>query len=132
MKTKNNRKGFTIVELVIVIAVIAILAAVLIPTFGNIIEKANNSKLLQQLKNEYTEYTVTVDAEDIEEDIVIKIGDNYYEIEDGAPKTNDDGQFDTVAEADAAERGYWDGDNNVWKSNTATGEDTNTDEEPTA
>lgn len=30
---KKNKKGFTIVELVIVIAVIGILAAVLIPTF---------------------------------------------------------------------------------------------------
>lgn len=38
---KNTRKGFTITELVIVIAVIAILAAVLIPTFSNLIKKAN-------------------------------------------------------------------------------------------
>ena len=41
---KNTRKkGFTIVELVIVIAIIAILAAVLIPTFSNIIKKSNLS-----------------------------------------------------------------------------------------
>ena len=37
----TNKKGFTVVELVIVIAVIAILAAVLIPTFAGIIHKAN-------------------------------------------------------------------------------------------
>ena len=43
-KTNNKqRKGFTIVELVIVIAVIAILAGVMIPTFGGIIETANRS-----------------------------------------------------------------------------------------
>ncbi len=43
-KVKNtNKKGFTIVELVIVIAVVAILAAVLIPTFAGIIEQANLS-----------------------------------------------------------------------------------------
>ena len=36
-----KKKGFTIVELVIVIAVIAILAAVLIPTFSSVIDKAN-------------------------------------------------------------------------------------------
>lgn len=45
-KTKTNtarRKGFTIVELVIVIAVIAILAAVLIPTFSSLIRKSNLS-----------------------------------------------------------------------------------------
>jgi len=38
---KNNKRAFTIVELVIVIAVIGILAAVLIPTFSSLIEKAN-------------------------------------------------------------------------------------------
>ena len=37
----TNKKGFTIVELVIVVAVIAILAAVLIPTFSGIIKQAN-------------------------------------------------------------------------------------------
>lgn len=37
----SKKRGFTIIELVIVIAVIAILAAVLIPTFANIIQKAN-------------------------------------------------------------------------------------------
>ena len=50
---KLNKKGFTIVELVIVIAVIAILAAVLIPTFSNVVEKANQSKALQEVKNAY-------------------------------------------------------------------------------
>ena len=43
MINKKRRLGFTIVELVIVIAVIAILAAVLIPTFTNLVKKANMS-----------------------------------------------------------------------------------------
>ena len=47
---KLNKKGFTIVELVIVIAVIAILAAVLIPTFNSVIQKANESSALQTAK----------------------------------------------------------------------------------
>ncbi len=47
---KSNRKGFTIVELVIVIAVIAILAAVLIPTFTNLIKKANESSDVQAVR----------------------------------------------------------------------------------
>ena len=51
MIKRNNKKGFTIVELVIVIAVIAILAAVLIPTFSGIIKKANISKDTQLAKN---------------------------------------------------------------------------------
>ena len=45
---RNNKKGFTIVELVIVIAVIAILAGVLIPTFAGIITKAQDSAALQE------------------------------------------------------------------------------------
>ena len=43
MNRLRQRKAFTIVEMVIVIAVIAILATVLIPTFGNIIQKAHVS-----------------------------------------------------------------------------------------
>jgi len=40
---KRNVKAFTVVELVIVIAVIAVLAAVMIPTFGALVEKASIS-----------------------------------------------------------------------------------------
>ena len=47
----RRKRGFTITELVIVIAVIAILAAVLIPTFANLINKANESADLQTVKN---------------------------------------------------------------------------------
>ena len=41
---RNTKKGFTIVELIIVIAVIAVLAAVLIPTFSNLINQAQQAK----------------------------------------------------------------------------------------
>ncbi len=47
----KRRKGFTLVELVIVIAVIVILAAVLIPTFSGVIEKANNAKDFSYVTN---------------------------------------------------------------------------------
>ena len=53
---KNTKKrGFTIVELVIVIAVIAILASVLIPTFANVVTNARKSKNLQDVRNVYTQ-----------------------------------------------------------------------------
>ena len=45
------KRGFTIMELVIVIAVIAVLAAVLIPTFANLTERANESADLQTVEN---------------------------------------------------------------------------------
>ena len=48
---KKRKEGFTIVELVIVIAVIAILAAVLIPTFSSLIRKANLSNDQSTIRN---------------------------------------------------------------------------------
>lgn len=58
MNKKNNRKGFTTVELVIVIAVIAILAAVLIPTFSSLINKANESAALQEATSTFKSYLI--------------------------------------------------------------------------
>ena len=51
MKLRNNKKGFTIVELVIVIAVIGVLAAVLVPTFVNLTQKANEAAGQSLVKN---------------------------------------------------------------------------------
>jgi len=54
---RTNKKGFTITELVIVIAVIGILAAVLIPTFTGVVEDANKSAALQTARSAYTSLT---------------------------------------------------------------------------
>ncbi len=68
---KKRQKGFTIVELVIVIAVIAILAAVLIPTFSTVIKKAKESHFLQNKRNEwlneFVESSLDEDYETIKE-----------------------------------------------------------------
>ena len=110
MNKKNNRKGFTIVELVIVIAVIAILATVLIPTFGNMIQKANNSKLLQELRNEYTEYTITVDPESIQNTIVVEVDGKFYNVINGAPELDTDGTTVKEGTKPAVNGYYWDAD----------------------
>ena len=57
---KTKKRAFTIVELVIVIAVIAILAAVLIALFMNLIKKANKSADMQLIRNLNT--ALTTDA----------------------------------------------------------------------
>ncbi|MBO4429376.1 MAG: type II secretion system protein, partial [Clostridia bacterium] len=58
MKNIQKKRGFTIVELVIVIAVIAILAAVLIPTFSNVIARAKISADTQLCRNLNTVLTM--------------------------------------------------------------------------
>ena len=60
---KMNKKGFTIVELVIVIAVIGILATVLIPTFSSVIKKANDNAALQEARNAMTEDLAMANAD---------------------------------------------------------------------
>ena len=62
---RTNQKGFTIVELVIVIAVIAILAAVLIPTFGGVIKKANESSALQAVQGAYKQASSEIYADGV-------------------------------------------------------------------
>lgn len=64
---KNTRKGFTITELVIVIVVIAILAAVLIPTFASLIKKANVSADTQMVRNLNTALVMAEAEEEIDE-----------------------------------------------------------------
>ena len=89
MNQRNNRKGFTIVELVIVIAVIAILATVLIPTFGNVVKKAQNAALIQEIKNEHTNYvTQMASSGEYSDSVYILIDGVYYYIDNGAIKMN--------------------------------------------
>lgn len=92
---KQNNKGFTLVELVIVIAVIAILAGVLIGTFATVISRANQSKAMQEARSEWEEFLVDLDYTNNDEvalatkSFVIKKGDFYFAVKAG--------QFDAKA-----------------------------------
>ena len=79
---KLNKKGFTIVELVIVIAVIAILAAVLIPTFAAVVEKANRSAAMQNARNAVSAMEMVEDGQIPEGIFYIKSGDYYFTLKD--------------------------------------------------
>ena len=112
---RNNKKGFTIVELVIVIAVIAILAAVLIPTFSSITQSAKESAAMQQAKSGFdavlaltggsmpsgTIFAVT-DDDDPEADYWFKYANNKLQItEIGTHTQKFDGNFCVYVSAKA-------------------------------
>ena len=99
---KTNKKGFTLVELVIVIAVIAILAAVLIPVFANLIEKANISAAMQNAKNEYTAYAIAKAEAGFETECLIESDGYYFKVENG--------QVNTTPEENGKPEGYEDTD----------------------
>ena len=97
---RNNKKGFTIVELVIVIAVIGILAAVLIPTFSSVTENARASARLQETRNAMVEYMTENDGY-IAEGTVFMYDDDtdYYFV-------YSDGELTEGDASDVPEEGY--------------------------
>lgn len=58
MKKLKNSKGFTLVEMLIVVAIIAILIAIAIPSFNNSLEKAREAADIANIRNAYSEAMV--------------------------------------------------------------------------
>ena len=83
---KTQKCGFTVIELVIAIAIIAILSGILIPTFGGIIESARNSSRDLKAKNAYIDY-LTYHPTNEESYLFIEIEDGgvkyYYSVAEG-------------------------------------------------
>ncbi len=121
----TNKKGFTIVELVIVVAVIAILAAVMIPTFAGIIDRANQSKDTQLIKNLNTALAADVDGDKTMAGALAAAAEFGYDIEKINAKASDneilwdsvnnvfcylnDGEIEYIdgSEYDVADAAYW-------------------------
>ena len=88
MRQNKHRKAFTIVELVVVIAVIAILSAVLVPTISGVIQKANHSADTQFAAS----LTIQLAMESVDGDIK-----NEAELRDAINKYYGAGFYDTLA-----------------------------------
>ena len=52
---KNNKKGFTLAELLIVVAIIAVLVAIAIPVFTTQLEKSRDSVSVSNMRAAYAE-----------------------------------------------------------------------------
>lgn len=78
---RANRKAFTLTELVIVLAVIGILAAILIPVFSNVITTANAKSALSDARHAAEQYVMNVhDRKGAPETMVIAVykGGSYW------------------------------------------------------
>lgn len=58
MRKIKNSKGFTLMEMLIVVAIIAILVAIAIPTFTSSLEKAREAADLANIRSAYAEAMV--------------------------------------------------------------------------
>ena len=81
----TNKKGFTIVELVVVVAVIAILAAVLIPTFSGVIAKANLSADQSAVRNINMILAAAEDKPETTTDVEELLAANNYNVKGYTP-----------------------------------------------
>ena len=54
MKKNLNKKGFTLIELIVVIAILAILALILVPSITGYIAKAESAKNQANARSEYS------------------------------------------------------------------------------
>lgn len=65
---KNNKKGFTLAELLIVVAIIAVLVAIAIPVFTTQLERSREATDIANIRSAYAEAVATYLAEGADEE----------------------------------------------------------------
>ena len=74
---KNNKKGFTLAELLIVVAIIAVLTAIAIPVFTNQLEKSREATDMSDARAFYAEIaTALVSGELNDTKTTLHVGNN--------------------------------------------------------
>ena len=65
MNKKNNKKGFTLAELLIVVAIIAVLVAIAIPIFTSQLEKSREATDIADARDYYAEIATALVSGDL-------------------------------------------------------------------
>lgn len=127
MAKKNTKRGFTLVELIVILVILAILAALLIPALTGYIDKARKSQVVAETRmltqavqtemstlygsNEYAErYTAIVNLSEVPS--LVKSTGSFFAVSDLSGKLRwvvyDDGKgyYGVYCQADGAVTGY--------------------------
>ena len=104
-KIKKNEKGFTLMEMLIVVAIIAVLVAIAIPTFNSSLNKAKVATDQANIRAGYASVMLKV----LESDLggaanPVAAGTTYTLQKDGSVKLsndNDQNKYSTFGKADA-------------------------------
>ena len=83
MKKLFNKKGFTLMEMMIVIAIIVILVAISIPTFSGSLEKANKATDEANLRAAKAAYLTQSMLESTDGDAILTTKSYYYDFKQG-------------------------------------------------
>lgn len=76
---KKSRKGFTLAELLIVVAIIAVLVAVAIPVFGNQLEKSREAADLANVRAAYAEVLTEANMGIYNEPVTVNLKQKQYD-----------------------------------------------------
>lgn len=80
-----KQKGFTLVELIVVLAILAVLAAIMVPSLTGYIDKAKNTQLLSIARSVYTAAQVEVSEAYARGEIEVKAEGNDRPAEGNFP-----------------------------------------------
>lgn len=80
-----KQKGFTLVELIVVLAILAVLAAIMVPSLTGYIDKAKNTQLLSIARSVYTAAQVEVSEAYARGEIEVKAEKNDRPAEGNFP-----------------------------------------------